>query len=224
MARIIKIDKSALSDNDRVASENRQRFLRTGLTVVNVMGSPGAGKTALLVETLRALEDEIPVGVIVGDLATDQDRLRLQGPTRPVVQVNTVTACHLSAAMIAKVLPEMGLDELGLLIIENVGNLVCPSTFDLGEAHRVVVLSTPEGDDKPSKYPGMFVGADAVVINKIDLSPHVNFDLDRATRDVMNLRPGLSVFPLSCKTGEGLAPWLDWIRHIVHQTVDPSAS
>jgi hydrogenase nickel incorporation protein HypB len=223
MAKKIPLNEPVLRAHDRIAGENRARFREAGLAVINVMGSPGAGKTTLLAETLDALADTLPAGVIVGDLATDQDGRRLDGPGRQVVQVNTVTACHLSASMIAEALPALRLEALRLLFIENVGNLVCPSSFDLGEDVRAVLTSVPEGDDKPSKYPTMFLSADAVVVNKIDLAPHASYDMARAERDIRGLRPGASVLPLSCRTGEGVDEWLAWVRAVVSRATGERA-
>jgi hydrogenase nickel incorporation protein HypB len=207
--------QSLLSFNDRLATENRQLFFRKGCTVINIVSSPGSGKTALLEQTLRALKNEIHMAVIVGDLATDRDAVRLRSSGAPAVQISTGTACHLDAHMVHHALDELDLDHLDLLFIENVGNLVCPASFDLGEDIFVVLLSTTEGEDKPLKYPVIFFKADAVVINKTDLAGAVEFTRSMALENVAAAAPKAKVFETSARTGDGMTSWYDFLRTLV---------
>ncbi len=213
----IPVLRNILDANDALAAENRRRFDQGGVTVLNLMSSPGAGKTTLLERTLDALKGELAMGVIEGDIATRYDADRIGRHGVPVVQINTGGACHLDANMVRHALDQMSLDGLRLLFIENVGNLVCPAEFALGEDARVAVLSVAEGDDKPEKYPAMFQTAAALVINKVDLLPYTDFDLQAATRRALELNPALCVFPLSCRTMQGVDAWLDWVRGLVHR-------
>lgn len=208
----INIARRIFETNDRVAERLRNVFESSGLLVVNVLGSPGAGKTSLIERSLEHLTNKLRVAVIEGDLATslDADRLRRFGV--PVVQINTGGLCHLDSAMIENVLSEFDLPTLDLLIIENVGNLVCPVRFDLGEACKIVVASLPEGDDKVAKYPTAFSSASVVVLNKIDLKNALNFDMDRFERDLLAVNPAVELFRVSCCTGIGLDRWVDWLN------------
>lgn len=208
----INIARRIFDTNDRVAERLRNVFESSGLLVVNVLGSPGAGKTSLIERSLEHLTNKLRVAVIEGDLATslDADRLRRFGV--PVVQINTGGLCHLDSAMIENVLSEFDLPTLDLLIIENVGNLVCPVRFDLGEACKIVVASLPEGDDKVAKYPTAFSSASVVVLNKIDLKNALNFDMDRFERDLLAVNPAVELFRVSCCTGIGLDRWVDWLN------------
>lgn len=208
----VVLDENVLTDNNRAAEFNRTLFDRTNTLVINMMSSPGSGKTTILEKTIEALAPDVRIGVIEGDLATqkDADRIRALGAT--AVQINTNGGCHLDARMIAKTLPDFSLDELDLLFIENVGNLICPSGYDLGQHHKVVVLSVTEGNDKISKYPVMFRRTELVLLNKIDLLPFVDFDLEEAASDLRGINPESRLFPLSAKTGEGMEAWLNWIR------------
>lgn len=213
MSMRISMDKQAVqAENQRVAEENRSLFRQNKVTVINLMSSPGAGKTTLLEKTVEQLAGRYKVGVIEGDLATsrDADRIRALGAT--AVQINTNGGCHLDAHMIAKVLPDFSLSELDYLFIENVGNLVCPATYDLGQHHKVAVLSVPEGNDKIAKYPVMFRHVDLVVLNKVDLLPYLPFDLKQAEEDLQMVHPGAQWLPLSALTGEGFAAWLEWLE------------
>lgn len=213
-APLIRLDLPVplLSRNDAVAARIRARLSRAGVTAINVLGTPGAGKTALLEATLARLPGDVRAAVIVADLATDNDARRLRRGGVPVVALETGTTCHLPAALLEPALERLPLDELELLFVENVGNLVCPALFDLGEAARVALVSVTEGSDKPEKYPVMFQQADAFVLSKTDLLPHVEFDLAAATRCALRLNPALSVFPLSSRSGEGVEAWLGWIE------------
>jgi len=176
------------------------------------VSSPGSGKTSLLARTIEALRGELPIAVIEGDQQTANDAERIRAAGAPAVQINTGKGCHLDAHMVGHAAHDLPLADGGLLLIENVGNLVCPAAFDLGEAHKVVVLSVTEGEDKPVKYPDMFAAADVLLLNKIDLLPHVDFDVARALAYARQVNPGIRVFELSARSGQGLAAWLDWLR------------
>jgi len=211
MIQRIPVVEKILSANDRLAEHNRTRLDSAGVFSYNLMASPGAGKTSLIERTIAGLADGIRVAVIDGDIATsiDADRARAAGAI--AVQINTGGECHLDAVMLQSALDTLDLDSVDLLIVENVGNLICPASFKLGTHTSVLIASVPEGDDKPYKYPGMYRGVDALVINKVDLLPHVEFDMEYFRRGVEILNPGLVTFPLSCRTGEGLEAWLEWV-------------
>ena len=209
--RTVQVRQAILSKNDRLAEQNRGFFRARGLCVLNVLASPGAGKTALLCETVRVLEPKLKSGIIVGDLATDNDAQRLRASGAPVVQITTGTMCHLEANMIARALKQLPMDGLELLIIENVGNLVCPASYDLGEDLRVVLFSVTEGEDKPLKYPPMFQAADAIVISKVDLAQACEFARDQALANIRRIAPQARVFETSAKTGQGLDAWRDYL-------------
>jgi hydrogenase nickel incorporation protein HypB len=211
----IKVLRNILDANDALAAENRRLFDQHHVTVLNLMSSPGAGKTALLECTLDALKGTLAMGVIEGDVATRYDADRIGRHDVPVLQINTGGDCHLDANMVHHALEQFPLQGLDLVFIENVGNLVCPAGFALGEDAKVTVLSVAEGDDKPEKYPAMFQESAAVVINKTDLLPYTDFDLTAAVRRAHEINPRLVTFPLSCKTKEGLEPWLKWVRSMV---------
>lgn len=209
--RLIQIEQNILSKNDGYAKANRRWLFERKLLALNLVSSPGAGKTTLLVETLISLKDQMPLGVIEGDqeTANDADRIRKTGV--PAIQINTGKGCHLDAHMISHALQKMPIENGGALFIENVGNLVCPASFDLGEASKVVILSVTEGEDKPIKYPDMFAAADLMILSKIDLLPYLDFDTDQAVEHARCVNPGIVVLRLSAKTGEGLDSWKDWI-------------
>ena len=208
----VPVVEQIMSANDQLAAANRTRLDETGVFAVNVMASPGAGKTSLITRTVEALRDEFRIGAVDGDIATTLDADRIAALGIPTVQINTGGACHLDAAMFQNALPQLPVTELDLLIVENVGNLVCPASFKLGVHRSVLIASVPEGDDKPYKYPVMYRGVDALVLNKMDVLAAFEFDVDYFHRGVEALNPGLAFFPLSCKTGEGLEPWLVWLR------------
>ena len=212
--RIISVTQSILSQNERFAERNRGYFMAKGLKVLNVLSSPGAGKTALLERTLTELHSRIPSAVIVGDLATDNDAQRLQRSGAEVIQITTGSVCHLEAEMIAKALRQMHLDRVKLLAIENVGNLVCPAAYDLGENMRVVLFSVTEGEDKPLKYPVIFKSADIVLISKIDLAEVVEFDRELALRNIHQISPQAKVLEVSAKTGLGMDAWYKFIENL----------
>ncbi len=219
MPRQIKIVENILSANDRLAEENRARLDAAGVFAINLMASPGAGKTSLIEQTLARLDGRLRVAVVEGDIATslDADRAAAAG-AQAAIQINTGGECHLDAVMLRSALEQLDLSQFDLLIVENVGNLVCPASFKLGAHASVLVASTPEGDDKPYKYPGMYRGVDVLVINKIDLLPYLNFRMDYFRRGVEALNPGVLTFPLSCRTGEGLSAWVDWLIHQARAT------
>jgi hydrogenase nickel incorporation protein HypB len=211
-AQMVRIERDILGANDEIAARNRRRFDDAGIFALNLVSSPGAGKTTLLVETIRALGTELPLAVIEGDQQTtfDADRIRATGAR--AIQVNTGKGCHLDAAQVERALAQLAPADESLLFIENVGNLVCPSAFDLGEAMKVVVLSVTEGEDKPLKYPDLFAASGLLLLNKVDLLPHVNFDVERAIEYARRVRPGIEVLQVSASTGAGMAAWLDWVR------------
>lgn len=215
MAVTVDVKADILGKNDAVAEELRNLFKKKHVFVLDLMGSPGCGKTTLLEKTMQVLKDDINMAVIEGDLFTSKDADRIDKYGVPVVQINTAGGCHLDAPMIKKALENIDLDRLDLLVIENVGNLVCPAEFDIGEQKRAVVLSITEGDDKPMKYPLMFKLASIVLLNKTDILKFCNFNLDGATEDIKTLNPGVEVLPVSCSLGDGLKPWLDWLREMV---------
>jgi hydrogenase nickel incorporation protein HypB len=208
----VEVLTNLLAENDHAARHNRQHLERHGILAVNLMSSPGSGKTSLLEATIRALGKRYRIGVIEGDLATENDAERIRKHGVPAIQITTGQACHLDAHMVHDALHELPVAELDVLFIENVGNLVCPAAFDLGEAHKVVVLSITEGEDKPLKYPDMFAASSALLLNKIDLLPHVSFDVKRAIEYARRVRPGIEVLQVSATTGAGMPAWLDWVR------------
>lgn len=209
----VSVMRGLVSENDRVAEHNRSHFNRHGVLAVNLMSSPGAGKTALLEATAEALCDEFNMGVIVGDLETENDAQRIRRKGIPAIQIVTGSACHLDASMVHAALHRLPLEQLDILFIENVGNLVCPASFDLGQHQNVVLLSVTEGDDKPAKYPVMFRAADLMLITKMDLLPHLDdFDPDRARYFLHQLANPASVLSVSTRTNIGINPWLDWLR------------
>lgn len=212
MTTNILVIEKILSANDRIAAENRTIFDAAGIKAFNLMASPGAGKTSLIERTVKILLPSMNLAVIDGDIATNLDADRAKAAGAVAVQINTGGECHLDAVMLNSALKQMDLSGIGLIIVENVGNLVCPASFQLGTHKSVLIASIPEGDDKPYKYPGMYRGVDALVINKIDLLPYVEFNMDFFQKGVEILNPGLVTFPLSCKTGRGLDNWIDWIR------------
>lgn len=216
MATKISVIENILSANDRMAARNQALLNEQGVFALNIMASPGAGKTSLILKTLEALQGRLRFGVIEGDLASSIDAEKAAAAGLPAVQINTGGECHLDAAMLAEALPQLPLSELELVIIENVGNLVCPANFKIGAHLNLLIASVPEGDDKPYKYPGMYRGVQALVINKIDLLPYVPFNMDYFQQGVEILNPGVVTFPLSCRTGEGVATWTDWLVKRVH--------
>lgn len=214
MTTNILVVEKILIANDRLAAENRGIFDIAGIKAFNLMASPGAGKTSLIEQTIKRLLPVMKLAVIDGDIATNIDADRAAAAGAIAVQINTGGECHLDAIMINSALKQMNLHGIEVVIVENVGNLVCPASFQLGTHKSVLIASIPEGDDKPYKYPGMYRGVDALVINKIDLLPYVPFNMEYFRKGVEILNPGLATFPLSCKTGEGLDSWIQWIKSI----------
>ncbi len=210
--RLLRLEQDLLAYNQGFADANRKWFEARGLLALNLVSSPGSGKTSLLARTLEALREEMPLAVIEGDQQTTRDADRLRATGVPAIQINTGKGCHLDAHGVGHALETLALPEGGVLFIENVGNLVCPAGFDLGEAHKVVVLSVTEGEDKPLKYPNMFAAADLLLLNKIDLLPHLDFDVGQCLEYARRINPDLVVLQLSARTGDGVAAWLDWLR------------
>jgi hydrogenase nickel incorporation protein HypB len=221
--RTIEVRRAILEKNNLLAERHRGFFRARGLLVLNILSSPGSGKTTLIEETIRRLESRLKTGVIVGDLATDNDARRLRASGAPVVQINTGTVCHLDSQMVGGALKQLDLTGLQLLIIENVGNLVCPASYDLGEDLRVVLLSVTDGEDKPLKYPPIFQSANAAVISKLDLAEACDFNRDMALANLRRLAPAAEVFELSAKTGQGMEAWCDYVlqQHQAAKTRDP---
>lgn len=207
----VKVMKDILGQNDAIAAALREQLAEQGVFVLNLLGSPGSGKTTLLEKTIAALNQKLRLAVIEGDLFTSKDADRIARHDVPVIQINTSGGCHLDAPMIEKALKELNTDALDLLIIENVGNLVCPAEFALGEDTKAVVLSVTEGNDKPLKYPLIFKESALTLLNKMDLVPYTDFNVAAATEDITTIHPGAAVLPVSARTGEGLAAWLDWL-------------
>ncbi len=211
-ARMVRVEQDIMAANQRHADANRTYFAERGIFVVNLVSSPGSGKTSLLVRTVAALKAEMPVAVIEGDQQTEFDAERIRAAGAPAWQINTGKACHLDAHMVGHALEHLPALEGGILFIENVGNLVCPAGFDLGEAHKVVILSVTEGEDKPLKYPHMFHAADLMLVNKIDLLPHVACDMELILAGALRVNPAIGSVAVSAATGEGFGAWLDWLR------------
>ncbi len=211
----VAVEKKVLSENDRVAAGLRCRFAEQGTLVLNFISSPGSGKTLFLERTLEALPKDLRVAVLTGDIQTDNDARRLARVGFPVQQITTAGACHLDARMIDRALSAWGTQRFDLLLIENVGNLVCPTSYDLGEERKIVLLSVTEGEDKPLKYPGAFFKSKVMILNKIDLLPYVPFDIQLARGNAQRINPELTVFETSCTTGQGLSSWNDWLQRQV---------
>ncbi|MBW2204041.1 MAG: hydrogenase nickel incorporation protein HypB [Deltaproteobacteria bacterium] len=208
----VSVVKNILEANDRIAQENRAIFDEKDLLVFNLMSSPGAGKTSLLEKTIDALKDDLNIGVIEGDIQSSQDAERIAEKGIPAVQINTGGACHLDGNMIRDTFKEFDFNTLDLLVVENVGNLVCPAEFKVGEDFKAMILSVTEGEDKPAKYPLMFHESKVLLINKIDLLPYVDCSVEKIREEVLKINPGMVIFEVSCKTGEGLDAWCKWIR------------
>jgi hydrogenase nickel incorporation protein HypB len=208
----IKVLKNILGANDQIAAKNREMMAKHEVFAVNIMASPGAGKTSVVLQTIRALKNKTRIGVIEGDIASSIDAETVAKEGVPVVQINTGGECHLESFQIQNALNNLPLPDIDLLLIENVGNLVCPAEFSIGEDLKVLIASVPEGDDKPYKYPLMFNTVDAIILNKIDLLPYVKFDIDGFTKTVKTINPKVEFFKVSCTTGEGIQPWAKWLR------------
>jgi hydrogenase nickel incorporation protein HypB len=223
---MVSIEQNILAKNDRFAADNRVWFAEHGVLALNLVSSPGAGKTTLLTRTLNALRDRDrwPLAVIEGDQQTSHDAERIRATGVPAVQINTGKGCHLDAHMIAHALPRLSLSDAGILFIENVGNLVCPAAFDLGEACKVAILSVTEGEDKPLKYPDMFAAAELMLLNKTDLLPYVDFDVARCGEYARRVNPRIEILPISARSGAGLDAWLDWVERRHPRSLAPAAA
>jgi hydrogenase nickel incorporation protein HypB len=218
----IDVGRKILSANEEYARRNKQLLTEHKILCLNMISSPGSGKTTILTRTISELKGNIKIGVIEGDIQTDIDAKRIKATGTPAVQINTNGACHLSAAQVSDALLKLPVRELDLILIENVGNLVCPSAFELGEDYKIVVLSVPEGDDKPAKYPAIFAKSKVLLINKIDLLDaglQVDFDIERVKTDARKLNKDIEIFPLSAKTGSGFAEWREWLIRSVRKSV-----
>ena len=207
----VTIAQNILAANDTIAEEIQQLLAVRGIRTINVMSSPGAGKTTLLERTIERLRGQLDIGVIEGDIETSADAERIEAAGAQTVQINTRGACHLEAHMIRAALEEIDLTHISLLVIENIGNLVCPSAWNLGEDMRVVVASTTEGDDKPAKYPQMFAASQVMIVNKLDLLPYVDYNMEKVKRQALAINPHLRIFEVSCRTGTGLDAWCEWL-------------
>jgi hydrogenase nickel incorporation protein HypB len=215
MSKNVSVVEKIHDTNDQLAQENRRALDEAGVVAINLMASPGAGKTSLIERTLESLGGRYEIAVIDGDVASsiDADRAAEAGAT--AVQINTGGSCHIDANMLRNAFAQLTLEDFDLVMVENVGNLICPAGFELGTHHNVLIASTPEGADKPYKYPGMYQDVDVLVINKIDLLPHISFDMEYFRKGVEILSPGLTTFPLSCQTGEGVEDWLSWLEDAI---------
>ncbi|WP_457626646.1 hydrogenase nickel incorporation protein HypB [Persephonella sp.] len=210
--KTVEVITKILDENDKQAESNRKHFDRYGIFAVNLMSSPGAGKTTLLEKTIEILSDKLKIGVIEGDLETNRDAERIRSKGAPAYQITTGQACHLDAFMVHEGIHHLPLEELDIVFVENVGNLVCPASYDIGTHLNVVLLSVPEGDDKPAKYPVMFRSADLMLITKTDLLPYFDFDLNRAVDEARSLNPKIDIIQLSTKTGEGMEKWINYLK------------
>jgi hydrogenase nickel incorporation protein HypB len=214
----VTIAQNILAANDNVAKEIQQRLATYSIRAINLMSAPGAGKTSLLERTITRLQGQLSIGVIEGDIETGNDAVRIEAAGAETVQINTRGACHLEAHMIQDALEVIDLTGMRLLFIENIGNLVCPAAWNLGEEIRIVMVSTTEGDDKPAKYPQMFAISQIMVVNKIDLLPYVDYSLEKVRRQALAINPNLRIFEVSCRTGEGLDAWCEWLSAFVNST------
>jgi hydrogenase nickel incorporation protein HypB len=216
-ARTVRLEENILAKNDAYAAENRRRLAARGIFALNLVSSPGAGKTTLLVKTIETLAGRLPVAVIEGDQQTSLDAARIRAAGAPAIQINTGKGCHLDAHAVGHALEDLAPERGALVMIENVGNLVCPADFDLGEAHKVVILSVTEGEDKPLKYPNMFRAADLMIVHKTDLLPYVSFDVDTCIGYARRANPALEALRVSSVSGEGMRGWIDWLARGVEE-------
>jgi hydrogenase nickel incorporation protein HypB len=213
--KVITVGEKVLVANEVKAKENKDRLDRQRILTINIMSSPGAGKTSLILNTVKLLKNKTRVAVIEGDVASSVDAEKVNAAGIPVIQINTAGGCHLDANMVAPALDGLPLEKTDLLFIENVGNLICTNNYTLGEDKRVMIASMPEGDDKPFKYPAMFADSDVVIVNKTDLQPYLDFKMDAFRKVVTGLNPDVIIFPVSCKTGEGLSDWVKWLENAI---------
>jgi len=218
---LLRIEKDILATNDRYARDNRARLRRARVLTLNLVSSPGSGKTTLLVKTIEALNLSLPIAVIEGDQETSIDAERIRATGVPSIQINTGRGCHLDAHMVGHALQSFPLARNSILFVENVGNLVCPASFDLGEDHKVAILSVTEGDDKPLKYPDMFAAASTMILSKIDLLPHVDFDVDHCIEHARAINPEIAVLQVSARSGEGMDRWIDWLVNSATRAREP---
>ena len=214
----VKVLKDILSANDRIAQDNRKLLDKKGVLAINVMASPGAGKTSVILQTISGLKKKVRIGVIEGDVSSRIDADRIAKENVPVLQINTGGECHLDANMVQRALKEMPLDDIDILLIENIGNLICTAEFKIGTHKNLVIASVPEGDDKPLKYPLMFTVADVILVNKIDLLPYSNFDVNAYKKAVRGLNEKVEVIEISCTTGQGIKQWLEWLTEQVNKS------
>jgi hydrogenase nickel incorporation protein HypB len=221
---LVRIEKDILARNDAYAHENRDRLAAAGIFAVNLVSSPGSGKTTLLVKTIEMLKASMPVAVIEGDQQTSLDAERIRATGVPTVQINTGRGCHLDAHMVGHALDDLSPKPHSILFIENVGNLVCPAGFDLGEAQKIAILSVTEGDDKPLKYPDAFAAASTMVLSKIDLLPHLDFDVERCIAHARAINPDIAVLKVSARSGDGMASWIDWLTTTSERAVRAEAA
>jgi hydrogenase nickel incorporation protein HypB len=210
--KVITVGEKILGANEEKAKENKKRLDKHGILTINIMSSPGAGKTSLILNTIKYLSKKVRIAVIEGDVASSVDAEKVNALGIPVVQINTAGGCHLDAFMVAEALDSLSLGKADLLFIENVGNLICPNNYLLGEDIRLMIASMPEGDDKPYKYPAMFADTDAVILNKVDLQPYLDFNSEAFRKVVIGLNPDVTIFPVSCKTGAGMDAWFAWLE------------
>ncbi|MFN7097402.1 MAG: hydrogenase nickel incorporation protein HypB, partial [Gammaproteobacteria bacterium] len=213
--KVIQIEQDILAENQRYAAENRHYFNHHHISAFNLVSSPGSGKTTLLVKTIQLLKNQVPIYVLEGDQQTDRDAIRIANTGVPVIQINTGKACHLDAHRVGHAVTDLAPQDNSFLFIENVGNLVCPALFDLGELTKVVILSVTEGDDKPLKYPYMFAAAKLMIINKLDLLPYVDFDIEQCIKYAKQINPAIKVLQLSVTQGKGVESWIEWL--LIHQ-------
>jgi hydrogenase nickel incorporation protein HypB len=213
--KVITVGEDILGANEAKARVNKSRLDAHGILTINIMSSPGAGKTSLILGTIKQLRKKVRIAVIEEDVASSVDAEKVNALGIPVVQINTTGGCHLEAGMVAKALDDLPLKDVDLLFIENVGNLICPNAFALGEDRRIMIASLPEGDDKPYKYPAMFADTDVILLNKIDLQPYLDFNADAFKKAVTGLNPDATIFPVSCKTGAGMDAWFGWLESAV---------
>ncbi|MEO0072241.1 MAG: hydrogenase nickel incorporation protein HypB [candidate division WOR-3 bacterium] len=218
----LKVLQRVMASNDAIANEYRTLLKKHHITMINFMSAPGSGKTSLLERTISEFKNRCRIAVVEGDIKGDLDAQRILRVGVPVYQINTEGACHLDAFMLSQVIPKIDLSSIDTLFIENVGNLVCPAEFYIGADYNVMLLSTPEGSDKPAKYPLMFSKADVLLVNKIDLIPYVNFDFTELTSSLQALKPELKIFKVSCKTGQGLSDWYQWLEDVLNLASRPS--
>ena len=221
--KVIKVGEDILGANDEQARANRQLLDKNRVFTINIMSSPGAGKTSAILNTINRLKDRVKIGVIEGDVASSVDAEKVSAMGIPVVQINTAGGCHLDANMVENAIKNLLLEEIDLLFIENVGNLICPNAFALGEDRRIMISSMPEGDDKPHKYPAMFADTDIILLNKIDLQPYLDFNPEAFQKVVLSLNTDATIFPISCKTGEGMEDWYSWLESEVVKKKDAPA-